>query len=227
MWGLDAAWHAQADLEKMGQGLNKLAQEDPSFNYSRDEETGQTVIEGMGELHLEIIVDRLRREFKVSCGLRGAALRQGVCSSRPCGGDAGAHTRSAHTCVARCDVRGAQVECEVGAPQVNYREGISRSAEVRYVHKKQSGGSGQFADVAVRFEPSDPGSGFEFKSDIKGGAVPKEYIPGVLKVSRRDTRASPGQQHFLSPRREPECVLALPFLRCSRSFPSCRVSRRA
>ncbi|KAG1668158.1 hypothetical protein FOA52_005150 [Chlamydomonas sp. UWO 241] len=128
---------SKADLEKMGQGLNKLAQEDPSFGYARDEETNQTVIEGMGELHLEIIVDRLRREFKV--------------------------------------------ECNVGAPQVNYREGISRSAEVRYVHKKQSGGSGQFADVAIRFDPGEPGSGFVFKSEIKGGTVPKEYIPGVLK----------------------------------------------
>ncbi|GFH16986.1 elongation factor G1 [Haematococcus lacustris] len=129
---------SKADLEKMGMGLAKLAQEDPSFGFSRDEETGQTVIEGMGELHLEIIVDRLRREFKV--------------------------------------------ECDVGAPQVNYREGISRPAEVRYVHKKQSGGSGQFADLAVRFEPGEPGTGFVFKSEIKGGAVPKEYIPGVLKV---------------------------------------------
>jgi elongation factor G len=128
---------SKGDLEKMGMGLNKLAQEDPSFNYSRDEETGQTVIEGMGELHLEIIVDRLRREFKV--------------------------------------------ECEVGAPQVNYRESISRPNDVRYVHKKQSGGSGQFADVAIKFEPGEPGTGFVFRSEIKGGAVPKEYIPGVLK----------------------------------------------
>ena len=108
---------------------------------SRDEETNQTVIEGMGELHLEIIVDRLKREFKV--------------------------------------------ECDVGAPQVNYREGISRNSEVRYVHKKQSGGSGQFADVAIKFEPGEPGTGFEFRSEIKGGVVPKEYIPGVLKVGRR------------------------------------------
>lgn len=91
----------------------------------------------MGELHLEIIVDRLRREFKV--------------------------------------------ECEVGAPQVNYREGISKGNEVRYVHKKQSGGSGQFADVAIRFEPGEPGTGFVFKSEIKGGSVPKEYVPGVVK----------------------------------------------
>jgi elongation factor G len=128
---------SKGDLEKMGLGLSKLAQEDPSFNFSRDDETGQTVIEGMGELHLEIIVDRLRREFKV--------------------------------------------ECDVGAPQVNYRESISRASDIRYVHKKQSGGSGQFADVAIRFEPGEPGSGFVFKSEIKGGAVPKEYIPGVTK----------------------------------------------
>ena len=128
---------SKADLDKMTNGLIKLAQEDPSFHFSRDEETNQTVIEGMGELHLEIIVDRLKREFKV--------------------------------------------ECNTGAPQVNYREGISKSSEVRYVHKKQSGGSGQFGDVAIRFEPGEPGSGFEFVSEIKGGVVPKEYIPGVLK----------------------------------------------
>jgi elongation factor G len=127
----------KGDADKMTSGLIKLAQEDPSFHFSRDEETNQTVIEGMGELHLEIIVDRLRREFKV--------------------------------------------ECTVGAPQVNYREGISRSSEIRYVHKKQSGGSGQFADVAIKFEPGEAGTGFEFRSDIKGGVVPKEYIPGVLK----------------------------------------------
>jgi elongation factor G len=127
----------KGDLEKMTGGLIKLAQEDPSFHFSRDEESNQTVIEGMGELHLEIIVDRLRREFKV--------------------------------------------ECEVGAPQVNYREGISRKSDVRYVHKKQSGGTGQFADIAVRFEPAEPGTGFEFKAEIKGGVVPKEYIPGVMK----------------------------------------------
>merc|ERR1711966_562694 len=108
----------KADLDKMGMGLNKLAAEDPSFTYARDDQTGQTVIAGMGELHLEIIVDRLKREFKV--------------------------------------------ECNVGEPQVNYREAISKTHEVRYTHKKQSGGSGQF-------------------SDIKGGVVPKEYIPGVAK----------------------------------------------
>merc|ERR1711937_72353 len=99
----------KGDLEKMSDGLIKLAQEDPSFRFSRDEESNQTVIEGMGELHLEIIVDRLKREFNV--------------------------------------------EADVGAPQVNYRESISKSSEVRYVHKKQSGGSGQFADVAIKFEP--------------------------------------------------------------------------
>ena len=127
----------KGDLDKMNGGLVKLAQEDPSFHFSREEETNQTVIEGMGELHLEIIVDRLRREFNV--------------------------------------------ECEVGAPQVNYREGISRAAEVRYTHKKQSGGSGQFADITINFEPAEAGTGFLFKSEIKGGVVPKEYIPGVLK----------------------------------------------
>eukprot|EP00951_Prasinocladus_malaysianus_P048479 scaffold659000_cov39-Prasinocladus_malaysianus.AAC.1 len=127
----------KGDLEKMSNGLIKLASEDPSFRFSRDEETNQTVIEGMGELHLEILVDRLKREFKV--------------------------------------------ECNVGAPQVNYREAITKPADVKFVHKKQSGGSGQFADVSIRFEPGEPGSGFEFRSEIKGGVVPKEYIPGVVK----------------------------------------------
>merc|ERR1712032_21271 len=109
----------------MGTGLNKLAAEDPSFHYSRDEDSNQTVIEGMGELHLDIIVDRLRREFKV--------------------------------------------ECDVGAPQVNYRESIAREARIKYTHKKQSGGSGQYADIVVIFEPAEPGTGFEFVSEIKGG----------------------------------------------------------
>jgi len=127
----------KADQEKMGMGLNKLAAEDPSFHYTRDEETNQTVIEGMGELHLEIIVDRLKREFKV--------------------------------------------EADVGAPQVNYRESITKRTECHYTHKKQSGGSGQYADINVTFEPGELGSGFEFVSEIKGGAVPKEYIPGVTK----------------------------------------------
>lgn len=75
-----------------------------------------------------------------------------------------------------------QVECDVGAPQVNYRESISKTADIKYVHKKQSGGSGQFAEVSIRFEPGEPGTGFEFRSEIKGGTVPKEYIPGVTKV---------------------------------------------
>jgi len=127
----------KADLEKMSTGLIKLAAEDPSFHFRRDEETNQTVIEGMGELHLEIIVDRLKREFGVMAN--------------------------------------------VGAPQVNYRESINKTHEIRYVHKKQSGGSGQFADVAIRFEPAEPGSGFEFVSEVKGGVVPKEFIPAVQK----------------------------------------------
>mmetsp|Transcript_13262 Transcript_13262/g.23817 ORF Transcript_13262/g.23817 Transcript_13262/m.23817 type:complete len:770 (-) Transcript_13262:1975-4284(-) len=134
----------KSDTEKMGMALAKLAQEDPSFRFSRDEESNQTVIEGMGELHLDIIVDRMRREFKV--------------------------------------------ECEVGAPQVAYRESISKSAVVDYTHKKQSGGSGQFAKVSIKFEPieaegdgSSKESAFEFITEIKGGAIPKEYIPGVQK----------------------------------------------
>jgi elongation factor G len=104
---------------------------------SIDHESGQTVIKGMGELHLEIIVDRMRREFKV--------------------------------------------DANVGAPQVAYRETISKVAEVDYTHKKQTGGSGQFAKIKLRFEPLEPGSGFQFESAIVGGAVPKEYIPGVQK----------------------------------------------
>lgn len=130
------------DQQKMSEALIRLAAEDPSFRFSRDEETGQTVIEGMGELHLEIIVDRMKREFKV--------------------------------------------ECNVGAPSVSYREAITTTAEVDYTHKKQSGGSGQYARVKIIFEPKEfseeEGSmDFEFVSDIKGGSVPKEYIPGVQK----------------------------------------------
>merc|ERR1711966_298315 len=129
---------SKKEQDKMTEALIRLAAEDPSFRFSRDDESGQTVIEGMGELHLEIIVDRMRREFNV--------------------------------------------ECNVGAPQVSYREAITGSAEIDYTHKKQSGGSGQFARVKINFEPLDEGAtGFEFKSDIKGGAVPKEYIPGVQK----------------------------------------------
>lgn len=119
--------------------LIKLAAEDPSFRFSRDDETGQTVIEGMGELHLEIICDRMKREFKV--------------------------------------------ECNIGPPQVAYREAITRPAKIEYTHKKQSGGSGQFAKVVVEFTPLDgeAEAGFIFEQEIKGGTVPKEYIPGVAK----------------------------------------------
>jgi elongation factor G len=127
----------KADQEKMGVALARLAQEDPSFRVTVDHESGQTVIKGMGELHLEIIVDRMKREFKV--------------------------------------------DANVGAPQVAYRETISRKAEVDYTHKKQTGGSGQYARIKVRFEPLPPGSGFEFENDVVGGNVPKEYIPGVEK----------------------------------------------
>jgi elongation factor G len=127
----------KADQEKMGLALNRLAQEDPSFRVKVDEESGQTVIKGMGELHLDIIVDRMRREFKV--------------------------------------------EANVGAPQVAYRETLTRSTDVDYTHKKQSGGSGQYARVKITMEPSAPGEGFVFESKIVGGSVPKEYIPGVQK----------------------------------------------
>jgi elongation factor G len=129
---------SKKEQDKMTDALVRLAAEDPSFRFSRDEESGQTVIEGMGELHLEIIVDRMKREFKV--------------------------------------------ECNVGAPQVAYREAITNSAEIDYTHKKQSGGTGQYARVKVQFEPLPEGqSGFVFASEIKGGTVPKEYLPGVVK----------------------------------------------
>jgi len=130
----------KADQEKMGMALNRLAQEDPSFRVSTDPESGQTIIKGMGELHLEIIVDRMKREFKV--------------------------------------------EANVGAPQVAYRETITRRQEVDYTHKKQTGGSGQFARVKIVLEPQEQGAGFVFESKIIGGSVPKEYIPGVEKGVR-------------------------------------------
>lgn len=126
----------KADQEKMGLALNRLAAEDPSFRVKSDEESGQTIIAGMGELHLDIIIDRMKREFKV--------------------------------------------EANVGQPQVAYRETITREAEIDYTHKKQSGGSGQFARVKIVFESHD-GDDFVFDSKIVGGAVPKEYIPGVKK----------------------------------------------
>ncbi|MBY0273299.1 MAG: elongation factor G [Alphaproteobacteria bacterium] len=127
----------KADQEKMGIALSRLAAEDPSFRVTSDYESGQTIIKGMGELHLDIIVDRMRREFKV--------------------------------------------EANVGAPQVAYRETITKAAEVDYTHKKQSGGAGQFARIKLRFEPVAPGEGYIFVNSIVGGAVPKEYIPGVEK----------------------------------------------
>ncbi len=127
----------KADQEKMGVALHRLAQEDPSFRVSVDHESGQTIIKGMGELHLEIIVDRMKREFKV--------------------------------------------EANVGAPQVAYRETLTRRAEVDYTHKKQTGGSGQFARVKIVMEPGEPGTGGVFESLIVGGSVPREYIPGVEK----------------------------------------------
>ena len=128
---------SKADQEKMGNALARLAAEDPSFRVASNVETGQTIIKGMGELHLEIIVDRMKREFKV--------------------------------------------DANVGAPQVAYRETISKPAQIDYVHKKQSGGAGQFARVVLQFEPSDYSNGLTFESKIFGGAVPKEYIPGVEK----------------------------------------------
>ena len=128
---------SKADQEKMGVALSRLAAEDPSFRVGSDPESGQTVIKGMGELHLEIIVDRMKREFKV--------------------------------------------EANVGAPQVAYRETITRRADIDYTHKKQSGGSGQFARVKFVFLPGEKGSGFKFASKVVGGTVPKEYLPGVEK----------------------------------------------
>lgn len=127
----------KADQEKLGVALAKLASEDPSFTVSTDHESGQTILKGMGELHLDIKIDILKRTYKV--------------------------------------------EATIGAPQVAYRESISRKAEIDYTHKKQTGGTGQFARVKLVFEPGEPGSDFVFESAIVGGAVPKEYIPGVEK----------------------------------------------
>jgi elongation factor G len=127
----------KGDQEKMGLALSRLAQEDPSFRVKSDEESGQTVIAGMGELHLDIIVDRMKREFKV--------------------------------------------EANVGAPQVAYRETFTKITDVDYTHKKQSGGSGQFARVKMTIEPMAPGGGYEFENKIVGGSIPREYIPGVEK----------------------------------------------
>ena len=130
----------KADSDKLGNGLQKLAEEDPTFQVSTDEETGQTIIAGMGELHLEIIVDRLKREFKV--------------------------------------------EANVGRPQVAYREAIRKTVDEHYVHKKQTGGRGQFAEIYVEISPNESGVGFEFIDEVKGGNVPREFIPSVEKGIR-------------------------------------------
>ena len=128
---------SKADQEKLGVALAKLAAEDPSFRVSTDQESGQTILKGMGELHLDIKVDILKRTYKV--------------------------------------------DANIGAPQVAYREKLTKKTEINYTHKKQTGGTGQFAKVMIVFEPAEPGAGSSFESKIVGGAVPKEYIPGVEK----------------------------------------------
>ena len=128
---------SKADQEKLGVALQKLAAEDPSFRVSTDQESGQTILKGMGELHLDIKVDILKRTYKV--------------------------------------------EANIGAPQVAYRETLGRKVEIDYTHKKQTGGSGQFARIKVLFEPGEPGSGYTFDSKVVGGNVPKEFVPGVEK----------------------------------------------
>jgi elongation factor G len=135
----------KADQEKMGIALNRLAREDPSFRVTSDHESGQTIIKGMGELHLEILVDRMKREFKV--------------------------------------------EANVGAPQVAYREYLARKVDIDYTHKKQSGGSGQFARIKFTVEPGERGSGITFSDEIKGGNIPKEYIPSVEKGMREQAES--------------------------------------
>jgi len=128
---------SKADQEKLGVALAKLAAEDPSFRVSTDQESGQTILKGMGELHLDIKVDILRRTYKV--------------------------------------------DATIGAPQVAYREKLTKKVEINYTHKKQTGGTGQFAKVTIVFEPAEPGAGTSFESKVVGGSVPKEYIPGVEK----------------------------------------------
>ena len=128
---------SKADQEKLGVALAKMVAEDPSFTVYTDQESGQTIMKGMGELHLDIKVDILRRTYKV--------------------------------------------DANIGAPQVAYRETISRKAEIDYTHKKQTGGTGQFARIKLVFEPGEQGSGFQFESTVVGGSVPKEFIPGVQK----------------------------------------------
>ena len=128
---------SKADQEKLGVALGKMVAEDPSFTVHTDQESGQTIMKGMGELHLDIKVDILKRTYKV--------------------------------------------EANIGAPQVAYRESLGRSVEIDYTHKKQTGGTGQFARIKVQFAPGEPGSGFVFESKVVGGAVPKEFVPGVEK----------------------------------------------
>jgi elongation factor G len=128
---------SKADQEKLGVALQKLASEDPTFRVNTDQESGQTILRGMGELHLDIKVDILRRTYKV--------------------------------------------DANIGQPQVAYRETLGRAAEINYTHKKQTGGSGQFAEVKILFEPVEPGVGYSFESKVVGGSVPREYVPGVEK----------------------------------------------
>ena len=135
----------KADQEKMGIALHRLAAEDPSFRVSTDHESGQTIIKGMGELHLEILVDRMKREFKV--------------------------------------------EANVGAPQVAYREYLGKKVDIDYTHKKQSGGSGQFGRVKVQVKPGERGQGINFIDEIKGGNIPREYIPSVEKGMREQAES--------------------------------------
>jgi elongation factor G len=137
--GISIEPKTQKDIDKLGIGLSKLAEEDPTFRVKTDQDSGQTVIEGMGELHLEIIIDRLRREFKV--------------------------------------------ECNQGRPQVAYKEAITKTVEIREVYKKQSGGRGKFADIIVKVGPADEGfeGGLQFVDEVKGGNIPKEFIPSIQK----------------------------------------------
>jgi len=128
---------SKADQEKLGVALGKMVAEDPSFTVHTDQESGQTIMKGMGELHLDIKVDILKRTYKV--------------------------------------------EANIGAPQVAYRESLGRACEIDYTHKKQTGGTGQFARIKLQFAPGEPGSGFKFESKVVGGSVPKEFIPGVEK----------------------------------------------
>ena len=167
---------SKADQEKLGIALAKLAAEDPSFRVSTDQESGQTILRGMGELHLDIKVDILRRTY--------------------------------------------MVDANIGQPQVAYREKLTKRTEIDYTHKKQTGGTGQFARVKFVVEPNEPGKGFEFSSKIIGGTVPKEYIPGVEKGSqlgarRRHPRRLPGRGHQgrADRRRLSRCRLVGPGLR--------------